>query len=184
MEATKSFGQIISNAGVAAHVQQADGYRNLGVKNAPERFTCTPNFRYKDGVRVTVTLAHSIFKSHQYPHGNANDFDFVFSQYFGLLLKEWRLKPHPHEVVPGGLKGIKAAQGKLMKGKASAVKYVVRVEETDRLLTSEIPFPVTIGTCNMNEVDYGVLIKKVCAHVGNEKSSPTVDLCPLLHCPD
>jgi NADPH2:quinone reductase len=125
--------RIISSAGAVAHVHPLDGYKHFGLAGAPERFTRTPNFRYKDGVRVTTTLVNEIFQAHQFAAGNARDFGFVFSHYFGWLLKEGKLKPHPYEVVPGGLGGVKQAQEKLIRGEASAVKYVVRIGETDGL---------------------------------------------------
>ena len=56
---------------------------------------------------------------------------FVFSRWFGLGLAEGWLKPHPHQVVPGGLGGVERALKDLQAGKASAVKYVFRIEETE-----------------------------------------------------
>jgi NADPH:quinone reductase-like Zn-dependent oxidoreductase len=43
------------------------------------------------------------------------------------------LKPHPHEVIPGGLAGIEKGLTDLKAGKASAVKYVFRISETPKL---------------------------------------------------
>ncbi|KKY20816.1 putative alcohol dehydrogenase-like protein [Phaeomoniella chlamydospora] len=129
----ENIDQIISNAGVVMHVHEPDGYKKFGIKEAPERFTRTPSFRYKDGVRVTTTMVNDIFQSHQYATGDVKDFGFVFSRYFGWLLEEGKLEPHPCELVPGGLGGIKQAQEKLIKGEASAVKYVVRIEVPNEL---------------------------------------------------
>lgn len=98
----ENIDQIISDAGVVTHVHQPDGYKKLSFKGAPERFTRTPNFTYKDGVQVTTTMVNDIFQSHQYAVENAKDFGFIFSKYFGRLLKEGKLKPHPHDVAPGG----------------------------------------------------------------------------------
>ncbi|CRG86885.1 hypothetical protein PISL3812_03897 [Talaromyces islandicus] len=60
-------------------------------------------------------------------------------QEFGLLMykfferglaKDW-FSGHPFEVVDGGLRGIEGALRNLKAGKASAVKYVFRIEETE-----------------------------------------------------
>ncbi|KAL6716009.1 hypothetical protein ACLMJK_006971 [Lecanora helva] len=57
------------------------------------------------------------------------DFGFVFMKLVGKWLNEGTLKPHPHEVVDGGLEGVETALKALRAGKASAVKYVVRITE-------------------------------------------------------
>lgn len=49
---------------------------------------------------------------------------------FGMV-GQGRLGAHPFEVVPGGLGGVGGALGRLKEGKASAVKYVFRVGETE-----------------------------------------------------
>jgi len=61
---------------------------------------------------------------------NGLDFGYVYFKLFGQGLKEGWLKPHPYEVVPGGLKGIPEALTNLREGKASAVKYVFKIEDT------------------------------------------------------
>lgn len=43
------------------------------------------------------------------------------------------LKPHPHEVIPGGLEGVETGMRNLKAGKASATKYVFRIEDTPGL---------------------------------------------------
>lgn len=64
-------------------------------------------------------------------HAEFKDLGFVFSRYFTRLLEEGKLKGQPQEVVPGGLGGIQKALENLRDGKASAVKYVFRIEETE-----------------------------------------------------
>jgi NADPH2:quinone reductase len=64
------------------------------------------------------------------PAGNAKDFGFVFSRYFGRGLQEGWFSGHPHEVIPNGLNGLSVALRNLRDGKASAVKYVIRASET------------------------------------------------------
>jgi hypothetical protein len=58
------------------------------------------------------------------------DFGAVMYKFFERgLVKGW-LKGHPFEVVPGGLGGIEDALRDLKAGKASAVKYVFKIDET------------------------------------------------------
>ena len=62
------------------------------------------------------------------------EFALAFFRYFSRGLKKGYFKGHPYEVVPGGLAGIQTALQNLKDGKASAVKYVFRVEETEGVL--------------------------------------------------
>jgi NADPH2:quinone reductase len=61
---------------------------------------------------------------------NGLDFGYVYFKLFGQGLKEGWFKAHPYEVVPGGLKGIPEALTNLREGKASAVKYLFKIEDT------------------------------------------------------
>ena len=59
------------------------------------------------------------------------EFAMAFFRYFGRGLQRGFFKGHPFEVVPGGLGGIQGALQNLKDGKASAVKYVFRLDETE-----------------------------------------------------
>ena len=59
------------------------------------------------------------------------EFAQAFFRYFARGLRKGYFKGHPYEVVPGGLSGIQGALQNLKDGKASAVKYVFRLEETE-----------------------------------------------------
>ncbi|KAL8701638.1 MAG: hypothetical protein Q9201_004795 [Fulgogasparrea decipioides] len=59
------------------------------------------------------------------------DFGYVMFRFFGRGLQEGWFRGHPQEVVPGGLAGISGALKNLKDGKASAVKYVFRLDETE-----------------------------------------------------
>lgn len=61
------------------------------------------------------------------------DLGFVFSKYLGRGLADGWFKPHPYEVRPGGLGAIQGALLDLKAGKASAVKYVFRIADTEEL---------------------------------------------------
>ena len=60
------------------------------------------------------------------------EFGYAWSRLLGRGLKEGWMTPHPHEVVEGGLDGVGEALSRLKAGKASAVKYVLRVSESDQ----------------------------------------------------
>lgn len=81
------------------------------------------HFKYPPGVKVTHTvlpLVHSVHK----------DFGYLWSRYLGQLLETGKLTTHPYEVVPGGLGGVLTGLQNLRDGKASAVKYVYRINDT------------------------------------------------------
>ena len=59
------------------------------------------------------------------------EFAMIFYRYFSRGLQKGYFKGHPYEVVPGGLAGVKGALQNLKDGKASAVKYVFRIGDTD-----------------------------------------------------
>ncbi|KAL8699871.1 MAG: hypothetical protein Q9224_001225 [Gallowayella concinna] len=59
------------------------------------------------------------------------DFGYVMFRFFSRGLSEGWFRGHPQEVVPGGLAGISSALKNLKDGKASAVKYVFRLDETE-----------------------------------------------------
>ena len=59
------------------------------------------------------------------------EFAMAFFRYFSRGLQKGYFKGHPYQVIPGGLAGIQGALQNLKDGKASAVKYVFRIEDTD-----------------------------------------------------
>lgn len=77
-----------------------------------------------ESVRLTTTNVGA-------SHKDEKDFAYVMFRYFARGLAEGWFRPHPHEVVPGGLGGVKTGLENLRDGKASAVKYVFRVGETE-----------------------------------------------------
>jgi NADPH:quinone reductase len=84
-----------------------------------------------DGVQQTWTSVGSV-------HRDATDFGFVWFRMFGRGLQEGWFKGHPQEVVPGGLGGIQQALTNLKEGKASAVKYVFRIADTEGVSKSSL----------------------------------------------
>lgn len=61
------------------------------------------------------------------------DFGHVYFRYIAKGLEEGWFKAQPQEVVPGGLEGVETALANLKAGKASAVKYVLRIADTPGL---------------------------------------------------
>ena len=60
----------------------------------------------------------------------ARELGLAWYRLLSLGLREGWMTAHPHEVVEGGLDGVGTALGYLRDGKASAVKYVLRIGET------------------------------------------------------
>ena len=86
------------------------------------------------GVELSLTTVGSV-------HGVPDDLaglGFAWFRLFGQGLKEGWFSGHPWEVVEGGLAGVVTGLGNLREGKASAVKYVYRIEETEGLEKSRI----------------------------------------------
>jgi len=64
-------------------------------------------------------------------HGVDKDFGHVFCRLIAKGLVSGWFKAHPQEVVPGGLAGVEKGLSNLKEGKASAVKYVFRIGDTE-----------------------------------------------------
>ncbi|KAB8220208.1 chaperonin 10-like protein [Aspergillus novoparasiticus] len=62
-------------------------------------------------------------------HKDEKEFAYVWSRFFTLGLREGWLTPHPHELIPGGLQGVQIALTNLKEGKASALKYVLKIKD-------------------------------------------------------
>jgi NADPH:quinone reductase-like Zn-dependent oxidoreductase len=82
-------------------------------------------------IAKTITSVGSVHKEEE-----GREFAYVFFRYFSRGLKEGWFKGQPTQTVPGGLGGIQKALKDLKDGKASAVKYVFRIDETEGLKSS------------------------------------------------
>ena len=60
----------------------------------------------------------------------AKEFGLAWFRLLGLGLREGWMTPHRYQVVNGGLNGVGKALENLKAGKASAIKYVVRIRDT------------------------------------------------------
>ncbi|KAI4287625.1 MAG: hypothetical protein L6R35_003121 [Caloplaca aegaea] len=82
-------------------------------------------------IRRSTTYVGSVHASVGTKERGDADFGFVMFRFFGRGLQEGWFRGHPHEVVPGGLAGVEGALRDLKEGKASAVKYIFRLEDTE-----------------------------------------------------
>lgn len=64
-------------------------------------------------------------------HGSMKDLGFVYSRLITRGLEEGWFKAQPQEVIPGGLGGVEKGLSLLKDGKASAVKYIFKIEDTE-----------------------------------------------------
>lgn len=79
-----------------------------------------------EGIEQSITTVGSV---HGVPD-DLKDFGYVYFKYISNGLEEGWFRPQPQEVVPGGLEGVQTALENLKGGKASAVKYVFKIDDT------------------------------------------------------
>lgn len=89
-----------------------------------------PGKKY-EGIPETV---HRSITSVGAAHKTDKDFAHVYFRYIARGLAEGFFKPHPHEVVPGGLEGVQKGLQNLKDGKASGVKYVYKIGDAKEKL--------------------------------------------------
>ncbi|KAH8880616.1 GroES-like protein [Thozetella sp. PMI_491] len=90
------------------------------------------------GVRMTRTFVASAYGAkHQYISEEQaaldGEFAYIFYRYLSHLLAEGKFRPHPVEVLPGGLDGVLDGVKALYNNKVSAKKLVARIAETPGL---------------------------------------------------
>ncbi|KAI9878974.1 MAG: hypothetical protein M1830_010028 [Pleopsidium flavum] len=108
-------GKFIRPGGMLAHVLPLDD-----------------GFRLPEGATANLTMVgdvHNVFGEKP----GAKDFGCTYMRAFGRGLEAGTLSGHPFEVVPGGLDGIQTGLENLKAGKASALKYLFRIGETNGL---------------------------------------------------
>ncbi|CAP64855.1 uncharacterized protein PODANS_5_4010 [Podospora anserina S mat+] len=89
-----------------------------------------PKKGLKEGQKYSVTMVGDVHNDHR-------DLGYVYFRYIARGLAEGWFKPQRVEVVPGGLGGVRKALEDLKKGRASGVKYVMRIEETEGLVKGD-----------------------------------------------
>lgn len=88
-----------------------------------------PGKKYEEIPDTVQQSLTTVGASHGVPD-DLKDFAFVHFRYIAKGLEEGWFKPQPQEVVPGGLEGVETGLRNLKEGKASAVKYVFKIEDT------------------------------------------------------
>lgn len=118
-------------------VSEKGSYVNLSaVLDAPGRITVVlpVDTQTPDGIEIHRTMVGSV---HMAPAEGQKlgdkEFGAAFFQFIGRGLAQGWFTGHPVEVRKGGLGGLEGALKDLEAGKASAVKYVVRIGETEGL---------------------------------------------------
>ena len=110
-------------------VSEHNSFQNLSqvLENPGGKITLVlPGKDYSDipkGIEQTLTQVGNA-------HNTQTDFASAFYRLIIKWINEGSFKAHPHEVIPGGLNGVKQGLQNLRDGKASAVKYVFRIGET------------------------------------------------------
>lgn len=115
-------------------VSEKGSYQNLAaVMTAPGKMTVVLPTKedIPEGITVDRTMVGTV---HHFPAEGKTIDDREFGAAFFLLmsrgLEQGWFSGHPYEVRAGGLNGIEGALKDLEAGKASAVKYVLRIAET------------------------------------------------------
>ncbi|KAF2828027.1 GroES-like protein [Ophiobolus disseminans] len=91
----------------------------------PLELTAPPGFSYPK------TYKSAEFSNVAAAYGENKEQGFIYLRWLFRMVMEGKFAAHPYEVVPGGLAGVSQALQNLKAGKASAVKYVFKVPDTD-----------------------------------------------------
>ncbi|RJE25380.1 Alcohol dehydrogenase GroES-like domain protein [Aspergillus sclerotialis] len=86
-----------------------------------------------DGIEGRFTYVSSVHVAHKGHQLGDPDFGAALFHFMGRGLAKGWFKGHPYEVRKGGLNGVEGLLKDLEAGKASAVKYVVRIGDTPGL---------------------------------------------------
>lgn len=117
-------------------VSEKNSYKNIAKVLEPDGHITLvlPGKKYEEIPASVDKSTTSVGTAH---NGN-EDFAYVYYRLFSRGLQEGWFKAHPQQVVPGGLGGIQKALENLKEGKASAVKYVFRIEDTEGVQKSNL----------------------------------------------
>lgn len=125
-------------------VSEKGSYQNISKALAPQGSKISlilPGKDYKEipsNIEWNVMMVGSVHGSFGYVKKEepakkvqaGKDFGFLFFRWFGQRLREGSFSGHPYEVVPGGLNGVETGLANLKAGKASAIKYIYKIEDT------------------------------------------------------
>ncbi|KAL2824586.1 GroES-like protein [Aspergillus pseudoustus] len=119
-------------------VGEHGSHANIGsAMSAPGQITTmdlNTDYQLPEGIKMDWAVAGAVHS----PFGEGKkrrdaEFGAALFQFMGRGLARGWFSGHPVEVMSGGLGGLQAALRDLKDGKASAVKYVVRIAETEGL---------------------------------------------------
>lgn len=82
-----------------------------------------------ESITKSITYVGNVHNEEGKKEGT-REFSYAWFRLFAKGLAEGWVKPHPYEVLAGGLAGVELGLRNLKEGKASAVKYVFRIAET------------------------------------------------------
>ncbi|KAI8941880.1 hypothetical protein NX059_003076 [Plenodomus lindquistii] len=91
----------------------------------PLEHTAPPGFSYP------TTYKSAEFSNVGDAYGENKQQGFIYLRWLFRMMMEGKFAAHPHEVIPGGLAGVSSALQNLKAGKASAVKYVFKIPDTE-----------------------------------------------------
>ncbi|KAJ6104468.1 hypothetical protein N7523_010788 [Penicillium sp. IBT 18751x] len=117
-------------------VGEHGSHQNVGaVMTAPGEITtvlASGDYQPPEGIAMGQTIAGSV---HMPPAAGKTlediEFGAAFFHFIGRGLSQGWFSGHPYEVRPGGLAGLQGTLQDLRAGRVSAVKYVVRIGETE-----------------------------------------------------
>lgn len=101
----------------------------VGIVLPPKMFAKDgENHKYPSGVKAFNSAVPRVHATHA-------DFGYLWCRFLSRLLDDGRIKGHAYEVVVSGLDGVLTGLQKLKSGKASGVKYVYMIEETEAAIS-------------------------------------------------
>ncbi|KAJ5701109.1 hypothetical protein N7488_008657 [Penicillium malachiteum] len=117
-------------------VSEKGSYQNLGaVLSAPAKITTVlpadPGYEVPAGLNIAQTNVGCVHSATEGKQVGDIEFGAAFFRFIGRGLAQGWFSGHPYEVRSGGLAGLEGGLQDLAAGKASAVKYVVRIGETE-----------------------------------------------------
>lgn len=118
-------------------VSEKGSYQNLAAAlTVPGKITTvlptTEGYQIPEGIRISRTMVGSVHNPPAEGKTIADrEFGAAIFPLIGRGLAQGWFSGHPYQVRPGGLNGIEGALRDLEAGKASAVKYVVKIAETE-----------------------------------------------------
>ncbi|OJJ42715.1 hypothetical protein ASPZODRAFT_137104 [Penicilliopsis zonata CBS 506.65] len=123
-------------------VAEKGSQRNIGAAlTVPGEITTvepSDDYQAPEGIRIGQTIVGTV---HMAPSAGKlledGEFAAAFFPFLGRGLAHGWFSGHPYQVRPGGLAGIQGALHDLQAGKASAVKYVVRIGETEGVVQQD-----------------------------------------------